>query len=626
MKKINFSSKTNNLKGNRSFVQKAMVSVLSLVTLIHVESKAQLADSKRNVIQNQQITQLATIRDVFKGGYAPTVWKESYISGWSLDSAYEKAEKSLLECDSYCSPKQYQKILKDFFAYMKDYHVGIIFNSSERASLPFTAKKFGDKYYIVYVDTSLLSNSAYPINVGDELVLFNGENPEEEVKKIVSEITSGKALTDHSLSELRLTRRSAALGMEVPKGSATIQIRKDDSTLRSYQLSWNYVEDPLREESFHASSASGKPLTLLEQIEKKAQMLWTPYLAEPEQSSTAGAPINPYGVGSPVSYVPFLGKKITQVDSKFFFNYIFDLPQADKNSRKIIGFIRIPHYSGGAEQVAEFKKIIQFFEDRTDGLIIDQINNPGGSVFYLYALASLLSNNQALTTPLHQVKVSSELAHDAANALDELKDITSEGDVKKVMGENPQLGGYPVNLQTITFIKKYYKTIIDTWKTSQKIRENGETPLTEPIPLYIDQINPNAEVSYSKPILLLINELDFSGGDFFPAIMQDNKRATLLGMNTAGAGGFINSVDVPNNTFGVSKYSFTGSLAKRTTLDGQPPLENLGIRPDVEYSPTEEDISSQTFPKGAYINYQMKIINQIERLINSTNGDSFSNP
>jgi C-terminal processing protease CtpA/Prc len=105
--------------------------------------------------------------------------------------------------------------------------------------------------------------------------------------------------------------------------------------------------------------------------------------------------------------------------------------------------------------------------------------------------------------------------------------------------------------------------------------------------------------------MVLINELDFSGGDFFPAIMQDNKRAVILGTRTAGAGGYVLQYQFPNLS-GIYLFSLTGSLAER---DGGDMIENLGVTPDVGYELTPDDL------EFGYQGYKSKIVSTMEEML-----------
>ena len=255
----------------------------------------------------------------------------------------------------------------------------------------------------------------------------------------------------------------------------------------------------------------------------------------------------PNETGEKYSYIPELGDVIwTAAEDCPFDAYIF--VNAENNS---IGYVRIPEYIGDAEEIKAFEELIQRFESVTDALVIDEINNPGGYLFYLYALASTLTE-KPLYTPKHRVTLTQEDIFYAQDTIEAREEITNDEEAKEVFGDTLQ--GYPVTYQ-MTLVIDYFRFIINEW-------EQGHY-LTAPTHIYgIDQINPNQNAHYTKPILVLVNELDFSGGDFFPAILQDNKRATIMGTRTAGAGGYVTGFSYPNR-FGMILLHLTGSIAER---------------------------------------------------------------
>jgi hypothetical protein len=89
---------------------------------------------------------------------------------------------------------------------------------------------------------------------------------------------------------------------------------------------------------------------------------------------------------------------------------------------------------------------------------------------------------------------------------------------------------------------------------------------------------------FTKPVYMMIDELDFSGGDASPATLQDYGRVKLIGLSTAGAGG---TVEEFSNPFGESfGYHLTTSLMYRK---GGIFVENVGVKPDFVIEPSIQD-------------------------------------
>ncbi len=541
--------------------------ILSFLGLLATVAPSWANEIPRHLLQRQtyMLTSLDTIESIFDTTYAPREWKRQY-SQWDLKSELDKAREEVRQTPAI-SLKRYQSLLKKFFNSTKDYHVGFSFIATERATLPLAIRGAQGRYFIAWVDRKKLSEESFPFKVGDEVIKFDGKDTKDVVAELKQDVGDSTPQTDESLAQSVLTNRRARLGVVVPKGPVSIVIKKGDA-LVEHQLVWEYTEEVVRD---LPTNKSNQEMTLAEKFARKS-------MASPlalSLAENAAADENPFIIGSRRGFLPDLGTRIWETDKENPFDaYIF--LNADK---KLIGVVRIPSYGAGEKESEAFEKILKKFSEVTDGLVIDQLNNPGGSVFYLYSLASMLTD-KAIYAPRHLMSLTQGDILEAAKFLKDSEKITNDEEAQKHFG-GKTVSGYPVSMTFVTYVKEYSRFLISEWN-------EGRT-LTRPYFLWgADKINAHPRVNYTKPVLLLVNELDFSGGDFFPAILQDNKRVTVMGTRTAGAGGYVNKYEFPN-LFGLEFFSTTGSLAKRVNDN---PIENLGVTPDVPYDLTPEDFQN----------------------------------
>ena len=531
--------------------------------------------------KNRMIADLDFIKNTFEVKYAPADWKRAHW-GWDLDAEIAKAKQNVLNTDSL-TIKDYQREVLRVLNTTRDYHVGVIFNSTEKSKLPFSVKSAEGKYFVVFIDDCLLCPGQFSIPLGSELVTFDGRPTNEVIEALMkSQFGGANPATDRAIAEMMLTHRSGKLGMKVPRGPIEITVRTPFAEeLKSYQLIWDYTPERVQSDSRYTFWDNDSPpiLSAREQVQLLLNKPWAyPFsdlFANRKKSHSNSADsdsTNPNEMGNREGFLPSLGKKIWQSSNDNPFDaYLFMT-----EDKKLIGYVRIPSYYGDVEEVDAFAAIIERFEDMTDALVIDQLNNPGGAVFYSYTLASMLSD-KPLITPKHRIAITQAEVEMAVIVLEILEQIQDDTDARSALGES--LSGYPVNYQLVRFIVEYYRTIIDEW--------NNKQYLTKPTYLFgIDQINPSPSARYTKPILLLVNSLDISCGDFFPAILQDNNRAVIFGTRTAGAGGFVNGFVYPNR-FGIQAIFYTGSIAERINKQ---PIENLGVTPDISCEVTQNDL------------------------------------
>ncbi len=186
-------------------------------------------------------------------------------------------------------------------------------------------------------------------------------------------------------------------------------------------------------------------------------------------------------------------------------------------------------------------------------IIVDTIDNPGGSLSLLAKVSQAFSDK-----PIHQANMRFGLND---NWLLELQ----QGSLS---GSDEQRERSRRLYEKLRAEKNQGKRLSSVFNVSDIVTSKNE---------------PNEGVHFDK-IVVLVNEMNASCGDIFPATLQDNGLAIIAGTNTMGAGG--NVVDhqndqAPNGHFTVRQ---TESLIVRK--DGTY-LENNGVKPDVEFDVNE---------------------------------------
>ncbi|KIC77220.1 Chlamydia protease-like activity factor [Neochlamydia sp. TUME1] len=551
------------------------------------------------------------IKSILASKYAPAEWKKNYI-GWDLEAEAQAAKNEVLRRSSL-STRDYQKILLNFFNSMQDYHVKIDFYATEMSFLPFRLEGAEGRYFVAWlpknsqsyakIDPSLADMLAN-MQIGDEVLAF-GNMPIDEYLKKFSLKSFGKALnaTDQRLAEQYLTLRLASMGYEVEQGGVPITVRHHRSgRIDTYTPEWLYVPERITN---HFSPANFYPTSFGRvHARKKGLDLFDKERITPlhRQMEIAKKSINKFkkenwgleednsecdyiALGQYQSFVPELGEVLWRATSLHYYSYIFQTA-----SNKKIGYLRIPIYTADENEYKELETIIQHFQNETDALVIDQLNNPGGSSAHLLFLLSLLSE-YSLDLPLERITITQQDVAKALMIVNNPHNILND-----LIDNGPSFLISPENTEGVT---AFFQTILDEW--------NAGRTFTQPLHYCgITSVPPNPHTHYNKPILILVNSLDFSCADLFPAILQDNQRAKVFGSPTAGAGGFVLEHEYPN-LFGIASFSYTGSIVYRA---GDRPIENLGVTPDFPYEITVDDLMYN------YKGYTKAVLQALEDLSN----------
>lgn len=525
----------------------------------------------QNLTLDQKVADFQQLAAIYAKNYGPYEWKVA-TQGFDLLNIGPWLERVRQSKDDL----EFMDICVEYVASLNDAHDYFSIPSDFQAYLGFLVDIYDGKTIIDSINRGYLPLRDYPFAVGDELVSIDGKSTSELLAAFTRYGIAANPRSTRRITAEYLTFRPQSI---MPRAheigpDATVVIRRQSGAEETYVIPWVKSGTPL---------VAGGPVI-------------TPKSAG-VRAAARRAPID-YGDGGPTrggdSFdYPDALKKLHNVSlpagRRAYLNFggrspIFAMP-ADFKPRLgrsgmdqfysgtfqaggfTVGFLRIPSFSPASESLA-FEQLdteIAYMQANTDGLIVDVMRNPGGDMCYAESVLTRLIP-YAFRTMGFEIRATASWIADLSSSLTYAEQVGA-----------PQRD---IDLLTIILgdIKQAY---------SEMRGRTGAEAICNPDIMVAPATDRNGNLTaYTKPLMVLTDELSASGADAFPAILQDNQRGPVFGMRTMGAGG--NVVDTAATTYSEGSTRFTGSLMNRikpiatTDYPTAPYVENIGVRPDIE--------------------------------------------
>lgn len=251
-----------------------------------------------------------------------------------------------------------------------------------------------------------------------------------------------------------------------------------------------------------------------------------------------------------------------------------------------IGVIRLPDYGFFVDQVRWLSAVVEKLEKLTDVLIIDQLDNGGGLVWSGAQVARLFAHEKEFGSVTIDMKLNRTILNLLADdGLEPSRPEVFPSAHQESMAEDEAKKDKDDDLLPP---KNFTRIYLDR-QFADELRarfERGEVH-SGPIPYMGVQSRFRAKAPgrivgregkvYTKPILILTNSRAASCGDFFPSIMQQNRRAVVMGETSMGLGGPVYRAQ---DSMPGSEMFMRCTIGYCERADGLP-MENLGVVPDL---------------------------------------------
>lgn len=543
----------------------------------------------------ERVRDLEIVRSLYETVYAPMEWKEAHYN-YRFEDAFKLAKEQII-ADPNLSIRGFHQVIQKFLGSLNDYHVDVTFDSEEVSILPFDVLPSKNQFFLSWIESSrTFRGGSFRPEVGDELIEFNGQPAALAIRDLQQKAgRSANEETDRALAAISLTLRFGGEADITPEGEALVKIRSaKKGVVSTFKVDWYHAAESFKHP--HDFLESWLPFWSQSEAEEEVEvpsfnMIYPP-LANKRRLLFERASRGRFG--SPKGPLPALGSIVWEYkrNLKNFKEEPKDPPlrayMYKNEQNNAIGYVRIPSFS--REDINEFGTIINTIEKHAELLVIDILDNPGGDVNYMFDTLSVLADrpmkvltdvfklNYGMIRKYIALKQNMEAYLDLIAQAESALKVTSPAKQQEIANLKRMIAKKPALLRQIGFLNQ----IVEEWNAGHLITK----------PLYfagVSKINPNPAVHFSKPVVLLINELDMSCGDYFAAVLKDNGRALLFGKRTAGAGGAVETMNFDYTNTGIKDLSYTTSIGNRLDFSV---LEDFGVEPHVVYDLAPEDIQN----------------------------------
>jgi hypothetical protein len=497
-----------------------------------------------------------SLASIYAKRYGPAEWTRTAF-GFDLldiDPWLDRVARTTSDLDFY-------DVMVEYVASLRDTHAAYQLPSSFTATLGLSADIYDGKVLINAVNRSALPVSRFPFVAGDEIVSLDGRPISEWINSYEKYAIQGNPRATRRRVVERVLTRSQSRNPRAPEvgDTASVVIQRRDGILETYDIPWNKsglaitTIDPagpvMKQSDSRSARASDDPLLELQHAE------------DPDPSAVLGVGSLQPAFSLPETFQQRLGKE----SSDYFYSGTYDA------GGYRIGFIRIPSYNPMNFPMAltQFRIEIGWMQENTDGLVVDEMRNPGGTLCYGEDIVALLIPSDF--TPLgYEIRATWEYMQSFYSKVQSARNANAPASV-------------------IDQYQMLFDKVQSAWAS-----DRGRT---EPVPVCTPSFNRSPArdsngnvIAYKKPLIMLTDEFSASTADSVPAMIQDNKRGLLVGYRTNGAGG-SNSLSTERWQVGVWSEGDTGvtlSLMVRKDPVATPEfpvtryIENVGVRPDVE--------------------------------------------